>query len=95
MKLRQKFVILGGMEIEFNQPIGESVLKEFLDSRGEGVHHLAFFIDNLDEELAKLAKKVVSVIQFGRREVGSAGYAYLDTDQIGGIVLEISQRPKE
>jgi 4-hydroxyphenylpyruvate dioxygenase-like putative hemolysin len=42
--------------IGFSNPYsnGESIQKEFLESKGEGVEHLGFFVDNLWEEVAKL-----------------------------------------
>ena len=43
--------------IELIQPVeGESDYKRFLEERGEGVHHVAFIVDDLDKETEEMAK---------------------------------------
>jgi len=91
-KCELKFARLGSVELELIQPIeGETIHKEFLESKGEGIHHLGFFVADLDKEVAKLAKLGVKVIQSGRRP-GGGGFAYLDTYVGSGILLELIQR---
>ena len=85
------FAQLGHVELELIQPPeGECVQREFLESKGEGIHHLGFFVDDLDKEVGKLTKHGFTVIQRGRRSNGG-GYAYLDTGKVGGIFLELIQ----
>lgn len=87
-KLKVSFAKIGQSWLELLQPIeGASSLKEFLDSKGEGVHHIAFAVDDLDKEVAKLAKRGVRVLMSGRWAGG--GFAYLETDAVGGIVIEL------
>ena len=71
---------------------GEHLLKEFIDKKGEGVFHLGFVVDNVDEGEAKAEKMGLKVTQRGRREDGS-GFAFFDTEALGGVVLEIRQNP--
>ena len=85
------FVHFGEFEIEFIQPISESLHMDFLKSKGEGLHHLAFFVDDLDGAIDKLTKQGLTVTQSGRREKGG-GYAYLNTDKHCGIIFELIQR---
>ncbi|HSB80668.1 MAG TPA: VOC family protein [Candidatus Methylomirabilis sp.] len=85
---------LGSVELELVQPVaGESVQREFLEQRGEGINHLGFFVDDLEAETAKLEAKGFHVLSSGKTTAGGA-FAYLDTDRIGGIVLELMQRPR-
>ncbi len=45
-------VWLGEQFLEFLCPEeGEEIVKKFLEKRGEGIHHIAFQVENLDEEL--------------------------------------------
>ena len=84
---------MGQVQFELVQPVsGESVQKEFLEGRGEGINHLGFFVDDLDKEVAKLVEKGFKVISSGKL-VGGGGFAYLDTDKVGGIMFELIQRP--
>ena len=91
-KCELKFARLGSVELYLIQPIeGETIHKEVLESKGEGIHHLGFFVADLDKEVAKLTKLGVKVIQSGRRP-GGGGFAYLDTHVGSGILLELIQR---
>jgi len=89
---RLRFAQIGPVELELIEPIkGECLQKEFLDSKGEGIHHLGFFVDDLDTEVSNLVRHGIEVIQSGKRLTGG-GFAYLNTNAIGGIVLELIQR---
>lgn len=86
---------MGAVELELVQPVsGKSVQREFLEKHGEGVNHLAFLVDNLEREIARLGEKGFRVISSGRLANGLV-YAYLDTDKIGGIVFELIQSARE
>lgn len=93
-KIRAKFVQIGSVPIEFIQPIeGEmSNYKEFLDSKGEGVQHIAFAVDNLDEEMSKLVDKGVSVIVKGKAPAAfGSSTAHFDTRQVGDFAIQLIQ----
>ncbi len=83
------------IEIELIQVLeGETPHTEFLRERGEGLQHLRFSVDNLDEMLAKLAKQGIEpVFQHSYPEVGIS-FAYLDTDKIGGVMFELIEIKK-
>ena len=90
-EIKLKFAQLGPLELELIQPVtGHCIQREFLESKGEGVHHLGVFVDDLDKEVDRLTKQGVTVLQRGRRSTGG-GYAYLDTAEVGGIVFELLQ----
>ena len=81
---------LGEIVLELIQPVeGESPHQEFLDTKGEGIQHIAFAVDNLDQEVAKLTKKGVDVLL--KANLGNIRVAYLDLG-IGGLVMELLQR---
>jgi len=85
---------MGPIRFELIQPVsGESVQKEFLETRGEGVNHLEFVVDNLEEEVAKLAEKGVKVISSGIFSEGG-NFAYLNTDKTGGIIFDFFELPQ-
>jgi len=86
---------MGQLQFELIQPVsGESVQKEFLESKGEGINHLGFFVDDIDKEVAKLVEKGFKVISNGKF-VGGGGFAYFDTDKVGGVQFELIQWPPE
>jgi methylmalonyl-CoA epimerase len=93
-KIRAKFVEVGSTPIEFIQPIeGESSrYKEFLDSKGEGVQHIAFAVGNLDKETAELVGKGVSIIIKGKAPAAFGSIsAHFDTSQVGDFAIQLIQ----
>jgi len=82
---------MGGVGFELIQPLkGKSIYDEFLEEKGEGVHHLAFLVDDLDKEIAEMAERGFKVLQTGARPQGK--WAYFDTDKVGGCIVELVQR---
>jgi len=85
--------ILGGVQLELVQPVsGESVHKEFLDAKGEGIQHLMFAVDDFDKTVATLTEKgAVELLRSRRRE---GGVVYLDLNA-SGVIIEIPRRRPE
>lgn len=79
---------VGGIVIELLQPTEEaSLIKEFFESKGEGLHHIAFPVDDIDRETDKLVKKGFEVL-FGQK-FGKGGCAFFDTGNVGGMFVEL------
>jgi methylmalonyl-CoA/ethylmalonyl-CoA epimerase len=91
--IRAKFVQMGSIPIEFIQPLeGESNYKEFLESKGEGVQHIAFAVDDLDEEEGELVDKGVSVLVKGKAPAAFGSIsAHFDTRQVGNFAIQLIQ----
>jgi len=88
-----KVVQIGPIQIQLIQPgRGKSLYKDFLEKKGEGVYHLGFIVDNVDDSEAELKKMGLKVLSSGRREDGS-GFSYLDTAEKAGVVLLVRQSP--
>ena len=86
----------GQAMIELVEPIaGEAnIYKEYLESKGEGIHHVAFTVDDIERATAKLVEQGVKVLATGTFANGG-GYTYFDTAEIGGVVLELMQWPPD
>lgn len=83
---------VGPLEIELVQTVaGNSVQKEFLDKNGEGVHHVGIFVERseYDKEVDKLLKKGLKISGSVKTVEGPRTCAYFETDEIGGIQLEL------
>lgn len=71
-----------------------SIYVDHLEKYGEGLHHLGFFVNDFDQRLASCRHCGITVLQSGLlRSGGNLGgsttkYAYLDTRQTGGVILE-------
>ncbi len=54
-KVKVAIIHLGGSRIELLEPLGEdSPISGFLEKRGEGLHHLALSVENIEEVMEKL-----------------------------------------
>jgi 4-hydroxyphenylpyruvate dioxygenase-like putative hemolysin len=81
---------IGEKSLEIIQPVkGESPHKEFLDRRGEGIHHIAFVSDDIDKDVAGFTEQGATVLLSGKWQVG--GFAYLDLG-VGNIIIELEQK---
>ena len=88
-----KVVQIGPIQIQLIQPgEGQSLYKDFLEKKGEGVYHLGFVVDDVDDSEAALKNLGLEVLSSGRREDGS-GFSYMDTAGKGGVILLIRQSP--
>lgn len=57
-KIKTAFAKSGEVQIELIQPLdGDNPYTEFLARRGEGIHHLGFKVDDIDQAKAEFAKK--------------------------------------
>ncbi len=78
---------IGPVELLLNQPLeGEGRQQDFLNSHGEGTNHIAFFVDDLESEKAKMIEKGISIMF----EV--QGNVYFDTRKFGNVVIQLLQR---
>ncbi len=86
------FCSLGPLEMELVQPLtGPTIYHDFLETRGEGLHHLGFDVKDMNRRVECYKKMGLRVLQNGRTPHG--GFAYLDTAKIGGVIFELIQRP--
>ena len=80
---------LGNMQIEIIQPDDRpNPWKDFLDTRGEGIHHIGFQVDDVEGEVRRLTGHGADVPFIGKIN-GKTGAAYVDLN-IANIVLELT-----
>jgi catechol 2,3-dioxygenase-like lactoylglutathione lyase family enzyme len=90
-KVRGMTAPMGNIEFELLQPVaGQTIQGEFLERHGEGVVHLCAHTDDLERDIAELTSLGYQVISEGRIEDGGH-FAYFDTREVGGLVLELFQ----
>ena len=92
---KRAFFYFGPIEIELIElGEGKTIHEDFLREKGEGLHHIAFEVENLLESKGKAESMGFKVTQDFARPDGS-GFAYLDSDKIGGVPFELIQRPAQ
>jgi methylmalonyl-CoA/ethylmalonyl-CoA epimerase len=82
------FLRLENITVELIEPVGgPSSWQEFLQKKGEGVHHIAFRVKGMDEDIARLERKGGKMIQRGDFTGGS--YSYVDLTKQLGVIVEL------
>ncbi|TDY55323.1 methylmalonyl-CoA epimerase [Aminivibrio pyruvatiphilus] len=93
-KVRTAFLPIGDTEVELLEATSdESPVAKFIEKKGEGIHHLAIRVENLEAALAELKEKGIRLIdETPRYGAGGAKIAFVHPKSTGGILLEISER---
>ena len=99
-KMKMAFGDIGGVQIEWIQPLGgDNAYTEFLKRHGDGVHHLAYQVpspESWEEQIRLFKQRGIGVVQSGswKGAKGEGRFAYLDTaPKGGGITIELMYNP--
>jgi len=85
------FFNLGPILLELIQPLGgPSTWQDFLEEKGEGVHHLGLMVEGTDEYIDSFTKNDMPLIQ--KANFATGRYAYMDSYKKLGVLLEFLER---
>jgi methylmalonyl-CoA epimerase len=95
-KVRTAFLPIGEAEIELLEPTSpDSSVAKFIEKRGEGLHHIAIRVDDIEAALAELKAKGVQLIdEMPRNGAGGARIAFVHPKATHGVLLELCERRK-
>ena len=80
---------IGPIQYELTQPLyGMGIHREFLEERGEGVHHIKIYYEDIPKAKEMFKKKGIFVLQEGRYKEDD-WHVFLDTEKEYGIIWEI------
>jgi len=93
-KVTTAFFPVGDSEVELLESTApDGPIAKYLERRGEGIQHIAFRVDNLEEALAELKAKGIRLIdEKPRRGAGGAKIAFLHPKSTHGVLIELSER---
>jgi methylmalonyl-CoA/ethylmalonyl-CoA epimerase len=93
-KVRTAIIHVGESRIELLEPTAEdSPIAKFIAKRGEGIHHIALGVDNIEEHLEKLKEAGYRLIdEKPRIGAGGAKIAFVHPKSVTGVLLELCQR---
>lgn len=93
-KIRTAFLEVGDASFEIMEPTSpESPVARFLESRGQGMHHISLEVDDLREELRKLQAKGVALVDKEPRQGAHQIVAFVHPKSTGGVLIELTQKP--
>jgi len=95
-KLRTAFLPIGETEIELLEPTSpDSTIAKFIEKRGEGLHHIAIRVDDIETALVELKAKGVQLIdEMPRSGAGGTRIAFVHPKSTHGVLLELCERKK-
>ena len=87
---RVAFIPLGESEIELVQPTtSDSGMANFLQKRGEGMHHLCLEVADIDATLAEFKAAGVRLIDETARELPGRKMAFIHPKSANGVLVEL------
>ena len=91
--VRTSFFDIGGVKIELLEASkADSPIAKFIDKRGEGIHHLAFEVSNMDESIQEYEKKGFVPIQpKAKKGADNKLICFLHPKTTGGVLIELCQ----
>jgi len=88
---KRAFAKMGPFSVELIELIeGKTIHEDFLKEKGEGLHHLGFEVKDLKKGMEIAKQHGLKITQSCMREDGF-GFAYVDSDKIGGAIFEMIQ----
>jgi len=93
-KVRVAFLPVGDSEVELLESTdAEGPIAKYIEKKGEGIQHLAFRVDNIEEAIENMKQKGVRMIdEKPRYGAGGAKIAFCHPKSTGGVLVELSER---
>ena len=84
-----------GTAIELLEALDEdSPIAKFVNKRGEGIHHICFYVDDLEAKLNELKSKNIKLIDEKPR-IGAyeTKVAFIHPSSMNGVLVELAEKP--
>ena len=93
-KVKTAFFPVDKSEVELLESTAEDgPIAKFIEKKGQGVHHIAFRVEDIEGALAELKEKGIKLIdEKPRIGAGGAKIAFIHPKATGGVLVELSER---
>jgi methylmalonyl-CoA epimerase len=88
-KVKIAFIPIGESKIELLEPLQEGPVSSFLEKRGEGIHHLAIEVEDIESVLKAMKAAGIALIDETPRLGAEGKIAFVHPKSTGGILLEL------
>jgi methylmalonyl-CoA/ethylmalonyl-CoA epimerase len=90
------FFMLGDTKIELLEATGEnSAISKFIEKKGEGIHHIAFEVDDIEKEMTRLKNEGFDLInQQAKDGADNKRICFLHPKTTNGILVELCEEKK-
>ncbi len=95
--VKTSFFKVGNNKIELLEATDDnSAIAKFIDRKGEGIHHIAFDVDDIEMEIERLKSEGFKVInETPKRGADNKLVAFLHPKSSNGVLIELCQEIKE
>jgi methylmalonyl-CoA epimerase len=91
-KVNVAMLPLGEPRIELLEPtVADSVIGKFLQKRGEGLHHVAIRVPDLNASVERLKIAGARLLNEPRAGAGGHLYVFVHPSSTGGVLIELIQ----
>lgn len=92
-KVKVAFFKVGDVHIELTAPTEEdSPVGKFLSKKGSGIHHIAYEVDNLENQIEEFREREVRMIDLVPRQgAGGAKIAFAHPKSFSGVLVELKE----
>lgn len=96
-KVKTAFFKVGETKIELLESTDpEGPIGKFIENRGEGFHHIAYEVDDLNESLNKIAEQDIRLIdKEGRKGAEGLSIGFLHPKSTKGVLTELCEHPNK
>jgi len=93
-KVKTAFLRVGETKIELLEPTSdESPIAKFIEKKGEGIHHIAFGVDETNNALKEVEKAGINIIdKISRKGAEGLDIGFLHPKSTGGILIELCSK---
>lgn len=94
--VRTSFFEIGGVKIELLEAThDQSPIAKFIEKRGEGIHHLAFEVDNIEQSIITCSQEGFELIHSQPKDgADNKLIAFLHPKSTNGVLVEMCQEKK-
>jgi methylmalonyl-CoA/ethylmalonyl-CoA epimerase len=91
--VKTSFFMIGESKIELLEATNsDSAIAKFIEKKGEGIHHIAFEVDDIDAEIARLKNEGFELIHTTPKDgADNKRIAFLHPKSTNGVLIELCQ----
>ena len=92
--VRVAFIDAGNVKLELLEPMSEqSAIHSFIEKKGEGIHHIAFGVEGIEERMNELREKGIRILnEQPKIGAGGAQVAFLHPKSSFGVLYELCDK---
>ena len=92
--VRVAFIDAGNVKLELLEPMSsQSAIHSFIEKKGEGIHHIAFEVEGIEERMKELREKGIRILnEQPKIGAGGAQVAFLHPKSSFGVLYELCDK---